>query len=460
MTQQIQTDKTDKPSSNTRKGINLPLGDNNSGYYFESSEQLQAYIVQEQEAWKFLSDRNIVEEKATRQRLNAIFSLFIQQLNSVVSAWNNSDENGLTTAISNVVELMKAWSFPSSRDPAGRYILQLSETQNSVAAQLWILYIAPRTNNSTTSANFPLAKEYFAFFTQGNSQLGNEHRKNEVYRLIASSHLSTMSLIAGHEQVSVWTESISNLLSEITETKAKAQTSNIEFMNWIDEVKAGVEEEITSSTTTANKLFLKFSRKVIKTEQERLNEAKEIQKKAKAHLKNAEEAYRSKIDLDESVGYWDNKKLEHSTDKSTWLGRLKLAIISTACIPIVSFAAQQTALSTGIIKIEDFILHTMHPSILAISIILISLGSYSIRFFSHQYQSQQHLYLEAVERRTMIKTYLALLSEGRLDGYEDRKVALDTLFRPSQTGIVNDTSAILPTEQLIRIVGANVTPTK
>ena len=52
----------------------------------------------------------------------------------------------------------------------------------------------------------------------------------------------------------------------------------------------------------------------------------------------------------------------------------------------------------------------------------------------------------------MILTYLALMSENKLKEQEDRKIALDTLFRPSQTGIVAEAGSIMPTDSVIKIL--------
>jgi hypothetical protein len=56
--------------------------------------------------------------------------------------------------------------------------------------------------------------------------------------------------------------------------------------------------------------------------------------------------------------------------------------------------------------------------------------------------SNYHLYIDATERVTMIKTYLALLEEGT--GYEknDKKVMLNNIFRPTNHGIIKDETSV------------------
>ncbi|HBZ36947.1 MAG TPA: hypothetical protein DEO59_00225 [Balneola sp.] len=57
--------------------------------------------------------------------------------------------------------------------------------------------------------------------------------------------------------------------------------------------------------------------------------------------------------------------------------------------------------------------------------------------------SNIHLRTDADERRVMILTYLSLLRRENAITEEDRKVILQTLFRPSATGIIKDDN--LPT---------------
>ena len=93
-----------------------------------------------------------------------------------------------------------------------------------------------------------------------------------------------------------------------------------------------------------------------------------------------------------------------------------------------------------------------NPLELVSTILAISAISYLIRFFAKQYSTQQHLYLEAEERKVMLLTYLALMNENKLKEQEDRKVALDTLFRPAQTGIFNDASHnVVPSDTIVKI---------
>ena len=51
--------------------------------------------------------------------------------------------------------------------------------------------------------------------------------------------------------------------------------------------------------------------------------------------------------------------------------------------------------------------------------------------------SNVHLHTDAKERVTMVQTYLALLRRGKITK-DDERLILQTLFRPTSTGIMKD----------------------
>jgi hypothetical protein len=79
-------------------------------------------------------------------------------------------------------------------------------------------------------------------------------------------------------------------------------------------------------------------------------------------------------------------------------------------------------------------------------------GVWIVRIFVRLFLSNVHLHTDAKERETMVLTYLALLRRGTLPGVEERLFILDSLFRPSTTGIMKDDAVPLTAvEALSRI---------
>ena len=70
--------------------------------------------------------------------------------------------------------------------------------------------------------------------------------------------------------------------------------------------------------------------------------------------------------------------------------------------------------------------------------IIAVLGVWLARIIVRIFLSHLHLETDAKERVTMIQTYLALLREEHALKENERQVILQTLFRPSATGIVKD----------------------
>lgn len=44
------------------------------------------------------------------------------------------------------------------------------------------------------------------------------------------------------------------------------------------------------------------------------------------------------------------------------------------------------------------------------------------------------------------------MSENKLKDSEDRKVALDVLFRPASTGIIQEQGNVMPTDSIIKVI--------
>ena len=75
---------------------------------------------------------------------------------------------------------------------------------------------------------------------------------------------------------------------------------------------------------------------------------------------------------------------------------------------------------------------------LGLLFILATLGTWLLRVLVRVYLSHLHLGTDANERVTMIQTYLALLREGSGPAENERQLILQTLFRPSSTGLIKD----------------------
>jgi len=74
-------------------------------------------------------------------------------------------------------------------------------------------------------------------------------------------------------------------------------------------------------------------------------------------------------------------------------------------------------------------------------VIALTMSIWFLRILVRIFLSHMHRQADAHERITLIKTYLALLQEGGEIVPDDRKIIIQTIFRPSTVGIVKEDAA-------------------
>ena len=139
---------------------------------------------------------------------------------------------------------------------------------------------------------------------------------------------------------------------------------------------------------------------------------------------------KAEIALKGPVTYWQEKASDH-TVKSWWFGGFTIfafIVVGTAIFATIEYFAPDLTLDH--IKLR-------HIGLLAIGA---TVGVWLIRILVRNYLSHVHLSHDASERVAMMKTYLALLEEGKLED-KHRNLVLQALFRPASTGIVKDDAA-------------------
>lgn len=95
-----------------------------------------------------------------------------------------------------------------------------------------------------------------------------------------------------------------------------------------------------------------------------------------------------------------------------------------------------------------------HPEYWRLAVIIASalFCVWIIRIFVRLLLSNIHLQTDAKERVTMVQTYLALMRRGKLKD-DERMFILQTLFRPTPTGIVKDDAVPLTVVEGITKLG-------
>lgn len=158
------------------------------------------------------------------------------------------------------------------------------------------------------------------------------------------------------------------------------------------------------------------------------NEFKALVEKSGKELKDIEKTYDEKLAVHASVLYWKQKAISHSKAAKalSWACGIVGAVVAILIgVEIFLIAPLQ--------KLSD--LSVWNAAMLLLSAIM---GVWTIRILVRLLLSNLHLRSEAVERRTMLLTYLALLRRGQGLSKEQSALILQILFRPSATGIVKD----------------------
>jgi len=159
------------------------------------------------------------------------------------------------------------------------------------------------------------------------------------------------------------------------------------------------------------------------------NEFKSTIEDSEKELKGIAKTYDEKLALQAAVGYWKTKAISHA--KAAKILSWATAIVGIVVMCLLSL---ETYFVIGPLqKISEIIIWKGGMVILTAV-----LGVWAIRILVRLLLSNFHLKAEAVERRTMLLTYLALLRRGQGPSENQREVILQILFRPSSTGIIKD----------------------
>jgi hypothetical protein len=175
-----------------------------------------------------------------------------------------------------------------------------------------------------------------------------------------------------------------------------------------------------------------------------VEEAKGNIEAATLQLEAARDALGAQIDLKASVEYWKDRKASHESSRKKSLGAVFASMASTLGVMFCYFwllpsfattdsktgeaAAGKAVPIAAAISAQD--ITNMVTHLFGAALLLTFMGI-MVRMALRQYNTHSNCALEAQERITFTKTYLALMHEGKLSADLDRKLVLESLFRPN-----------------------------
>ena len=148
---------------------------------------------------------------------------------------------------------------------------------------------------------------------------------------------------------------------------------------------------------------------------------------SKANLEDITNTYDNKLALQASVQYWVDKRSFHQS----MLWKIGVATLLLAILTGAGFV-------TAAFKLLDVSIKEVELWRLGVMLAISTFGIWMTRLGGKIFVSNLHLRTDSDERVTMIQTYLALLREGAGPKDDERQLILQTLFRPSTTGIIKD----------------------
>lgn len=182
-------------------------------------------------------------------------------------------------------------------------------------------------------------------------------------------------------------------------------------------------EEVTTLLARAEALV----EKVKEQGRQRGVEFQRFVEKAEGDKNAIEKTYKEHMALKAPVEYWREKAEEHGK-RAGWLGAavvIAFALGGFALFSVVQKFLVEPGGDPGSWK-------------LAVVAVFTALGIWVIQILVRLLLSDLHQAADARERVTMARTFLSMMSEGKMDGEAGRSVVLQALFRGTQTGLVRD----------------------
>jgi hypothetical protein len=425
---------------------------------FNNSDAVREYIDSEINNWKWLQEVQGSNQSYTAEIYN---TLVFSKLRPLLDRFEESHPNYNDFTIGS-----EDAPYIQSTSKEGLLIQKTRDSFGSIAAAFLFLYISENNRRLISLSNNIRA------FTETS---GLSYEKAVAIQ-IAVLNEDTSGLIKSSKS-----QALDKILEKFTED-ADISTNNInEQQAEIEEHIKGVKNNINHDAINIQRSF-KRRNKIYRSYASKFkDEAQQSLEEAKQRLASAKAAYDDQIDLDASVQYWIDRKNTHSKFKVLWFFAVVIcmAMTFTSLLSYYSYGGaaglskymhtqaelapnQTEKLNTDSTTNTDqkatpkiILGHTGSELSLAIAelagaALLITLFGVLIKITLRQFNTHSHMALDAAERITFTKTYLALLNEGKLKADEDRRLILESLFRSSQPGSLAEIPFSSPIELVLK----------
>ncbi|OFZ70439.1 MAG: hypothetical protein A2Z01_00140 [Betaproteobacteria bacterium RBG_16_58_11] len=150
------------------------------------------------------------------------------------------------------------------------------------------------------------------------------------------------------------------------------------------------------------------------------------------NLKAIENAYDQKLALLKPVKYWNARNKSHGTKAKHFA--IASGVVGAVILALLGWLAYKIFLDVPVGE---------KPQVWQVGVFSVAafFGIWLERILVRLFISNMHLATDAVERVTMLQTYLSIIREGSVFAPEDKKMILERLFHPATDGLVKDDAA-------------------
>ncbi|WP_339506097.1 DUF6161 domain-containing protein [Pseudomonas sp. EA_15y_Pfl1_P102] len=414
--------------------------------YAQTSE-VEEYLYAQEQNWKWL---NKLPDHYRENGTALYMEYFFNRISSI--------REELASGAKRVKLGSEKMPYTSFDSDEGYLILKTKDEYGAVTAALTLLFMNKYTRGT--------------MYRDGRVREFAEDPKLVFERSVAIQiglSLQEFSALVADARSSVVRQTVERFVSHAELATDAVNQYVIEIADKTESLEARADRVVNSITAAYHKRKKNYINFASKSRLAAKNAVEEV----KTTLASAKSAYHDQVDLDASVQYWSVRKTNHSKYKIYWFLAIVLSMILTFG-SVVSYyglggasgvpelfgqMSPEGEHATASANVEQKILAGKSRSELASAVadlagaaLLITLLGILIRISLRQFNTHSHLALEAEERITFTKTYLALLNEGKLKSEEDRRLVLESLFRTTKSGGADEISFASPVELILKTI--------
>ena len=366
---------------------------------FFDIDDLRRFIQTQQDAWSWLEQA--AKEDGNLDQVWNPFNTYFEQVGQTIEQYEtNHEDRGFQTEVINscrkLTETAVKRGFILAETPIACIVLDLKNNRSPRIAGYTLAELNKRTmfasNNAACEALYWKAQYFQASIPSLIEMQHNDHGEN------------------GEQQNNKITElqkQIRLLIKELYEQQLK-QASDF-------------EDQITQQAISVKATI----------------------RETKKQLADFEASFKEKVALQSPAKYWTTKSVNHKRAMS-FMSIITILVAASALvlfiIATVNFHEFKEILEITITGSKAGAESELLAIVKQISILLAisTIGVWLTRLSTKIFISNLHLKMDAEERATMFRAYIALLSLDKGLNDDNRQLILQSLFRPSTTGFIKD----------------------